>query len=369
MKTYLETSALRSALKRIVRIASRRTTLPILNCLKLEAVDGLLHIHASDLKLFARVTVEAETVEPGVVVINAKLFDTLVNGASSDTISLVGKGGSPLTIEGGSKGKYPTVSADEWPNLEGFTPEVNATFDSAVIRNAIQTAGSFSHPYEVAEPTLSGVLLHLKPGGKATVIGTNRYCGAVLNITGTTDGEKQLLIPKKSVGDLPSLFPDGEVQFDASENLCRFTGAGMECTFRLSSYAYPPAEGAFQTMKSGCDVAAVFSPLSAQDAVGVIASISSTEKIDRMRLSSTGKAVVIAYERADPPTSHSATLDAKGGEFVLNLSARNVALVLSKCDGQDITVRASSSDPGAAAIFERTGLDGFFTCTQYRDVK
>jgi DNA polymerase III sliding clamp (beta) subunit (PCNA family) len=56
----LDTANFKKAFDRVAQIAGHRTTLPILNCIRMGAVEGKLQLMATDLEVYATATVDCE---------------------------------------------------------------------------------------------------------------------------------------------------------------------------------------------------------------------------------------------------------------------------------------------------------------------
>lgn len=108
----LAKSDLLPALEICAAIASRRTTLPVLNCVRLEAVNNTLTIRASDLDSEQIQEVECHG-ELSATCVNAKVLLGLVHVSGADiTLSKVIE---TLVITGQGEARLSCVPADEFP--------------------------------------------------------------------------------------------------------------------------------------------------------------------------------------------------------------------------------------------------------------
>lgn len=101
MKLAIDAKALAAAVGRVAPFAARTTSLPALQCVKLEADGGLLRLSATNLDHSATTTVEAEVAEPGTVVAPAAVLVKSL-GVFDGALDLAADPGS-LDIAGASK--------------------------------------------------------------------------------------------------------------------------------------------------------------------------------------------------------------------------------------------------------------------------
>ncbi len=88
MELAIERVALLSGLSLVQGIVERRTTVPILGNVLLDAKDGLLQLDATDLEVGIRTSIACNSAKPGTTTLNAhKLFE-IVNAAEAGEVSL-----------------------------------------------------------------------------------------------------------------------------------------------------------------------------------------------------------------------------------------------------------------------------------------
>jgi DNA polymerase-3 subunit beta len=88
MKFSCKTENLKNALSRLDKITSKKTSLPILENILLEAKKGFLYVCATNLEIGARIKIGVKTEESGSVVIPGKILGNFLSLVKDDNISL-----------------------------------------------------------------------------------------------------------------------------------------------------------------------------------------------------------------------------------------------------------------------------------------
>lgn len=114
MKFSCSGTDLSNALKSACAVVKSRNTVPVLECVHVEASEGVLKISASDLDTYVTIKVEADVVESGAALINAKVAKGLIrNGRVTFETD-----GNALVFQGpSSSARLVTLPVDQFPSL------------------------------------------------------------------------------------------------------------------------------------------------------------------------------------------------------------------------------------------------------------
>lgn len=114
MKVAADRSALAKAAKTVSTALPRRTALPVLDRIRIDAHDGVLILTATDLSVGRLVEIEAEVEIPGSVLADRR-FAAVIGAATGETIDL-NMGDRLLTVSSGAtRWKLETGNVDDWP--------------------------------------------------------------------------------------------------------------------------------------------------------------------------------------------------------------------------------------------------------------
>lgn len=215
MEITVSRKDLLNELSAIQAVIERKTTIPILSNLLMEADGDSVRITATDLDQAIRTSCAAKVKKPGSCTIPArKLFDYVKLLADGDvSIKLlenhwvqIRSGRSNTKMVGLGRANYPQVP--EMPELS------SVILPTAVLRTLISHT-IFSISSEESRYTLNGALLILKPDSLA-MVATDGHRLAFIEKTEEPlqgiSGEKRTLIPRKALAEIYSLIQSSEAE-------------------------------------------------------------------------------------------------------------------------------------------------------------
>ena len=238
MRLTVTQENLNRALTAVSRVASSKTSLPILSNILLKTENNRLLVTATNLEIASVYAIGAKVEKEGSLTIPARLVSEFVNNLPKDNIVLKVEG-SKLDI---SSGKYKStingVAADDFPALPSITPQNTITIPSGLLKQAIsQTVITASH--DDTRPVLTGVLCHSYKG-KLYFAATDGYRLSERQLI-ATDGEIKALIPASTLQEVARIIPDDidEVTMLFDDSQVRFQAGDVELTSRLIDGNFP----------------------------------------------------------------------------------------------------------------------------------
>ena len=120
MKLAIERATLLKALAHVQSVVERRTTIPILSNVKLEAAQGGISLTATDMDLLVIEQVEAEVTQPGAATAPAHtLYDVVRKLPEGSLVAIEQtKGGPELNLRAGrSTFDLPCLPAADFPSM------------------------------------------------------------------------------------------------------------------------------------------------------------------------------------------------------------------------------------------------------------
>jgi len=228
-------------------VVERKTTLPILSNLLLEAKDSALVISATDLELGVRCGCPAKVKKDGVGTVPAKRLLEIVRSLpeAEIKIKLLENHWIQLTCERSSF-KLVGMAKDSFPQLPSV-PKALAAIPAQVFSNLIQKT-IFAISNEESRYTLNGALLMLKPESVAMVATDGHRLALIeqqLQVSGVSN-ELRVLVPKKAMGELQKFLAETEsdtvVQLTKDESHLFFTVGGRLLISRMLTGQFPNYE-------------------------------------------------------------------------------------------------------------------------------
>jgi DNA polymerase III subunit beta len=242
MDITVKQSRLLRELQHVQGVVERKTTVPILSNILLEAGGNSLVITATDLDVSLKCTCPAEIRVAGAVTLSArKLFDIVrllpeaeihFKAASPDWVNLNCQR-SRFKIAGLSKENFPDVpSIDQQPVL------LSVDALAYIIPRSI-----FAITTEESRYTLNGALMIVDPA-RLTFVTTDGH--RLVHISHLADvpgveGETRVLVPKKALVELSKLTgeADGTVEFGSTQNHLFFRAGERHLVSRLLTGQFP----------------------------------------------------------------------------------------------------------------------------------
>jgi DNA polymerase-3 subunit beta len=217
MDFSIEKSQLLKELALTQGVVEKKTTIPILSNLLVEAEEQVLRISATDLDLGVCCHCPAKVKSPGSGTIPAKRLLEIVRSLPEAEVHFKALENHwvQVTCERSSF-KLVGMAKDNFPMLPAVPPAL-ATLPANVFSTVIQKT-VFAISNEESRYTLNGGLLLLKPGS-ATMVATDGHRLALIERDIEVPGlknELRLLIPKKAMGELVRLLSEGEGELPVS---------------------------------------------------------------------------------------------------------------------------------------------------------
>lgn len=238
MKVTVTQENLNRALAAVSRVASSKTSLPILSNILLRTEKNRLLVAATNLEVATVYYVGAKVEKEGSLTVPARLVSEFVNNLPKDNVILKADG-SKLDIGSGNyKSTINGVMSDEFPTLPTITPVHTIVIPSALLKQVItQTVITASH--DDTRPVLTGVLCHSN-SGSLYFAATDGYRLSERRLT-KTDETIKALIPASTLQEVSRVIPDDieEVTMLFDDAQVRFLAGDVEITSRLIDGNFP----------------------------------------------------------------------------------------------------------------------------------
>ena len=210
MKLEANKKTLAAALARVSRAADKRSAMPVLSCVRLEAGGSTLRLTATDLVIVVRTHCVARVASEGAILVDAAALSSAVSTMADGDVSL-SRESWQLVVRGGKRRfALPTQPADDYPQL----PEVPEAFGESVSAAALRTLISrVAHAmgHDDARPHLAGLYLeHADEALRATATDGHRLSTATV---ASAEGVS-CLAPGRGVAELRRMVASGEGDID-----------------------------------------------------------------------------------------------------------------------------------------------------------
>jgi DNA polymerase-3 subunit beta len=339
MKITLDQKAFYERLELVGRVSTKHATLPVLQCVYLEAGSKELVLRATNLEIAIEAKVEATVEEEGVVAVPASTLIQTVGLNTEKEISLRTEDGG-LVVEGsGSETLIRSIPHEEFPSiprLAGASQVIGNSLFSLGIRSS-----AFAASVSSIKPELGSVYIFQKKEHALTFVATDSF--RLMEKTVPQKGvvlESAILLPQKNALEVARvmevLSSDPACRFNDNQFSLEFT-EGVYVTSRLISGSFPDYE---QIMPK--EFAAKVTLLKEDLARAFKKTAIFLNKFFQIGLYVTKKSLTVSAVGGDVgTTTESLRADTEGDELSLNFNQRYVAEVLPHLADDNIVLQFS----------------------------
>jgi DNA polymerase-3 subunit beta len=194
-------------------VVEKKTTIPILSNILLEAKSGRVFLTATDLELGIRCSCPAKVKKEGAGTVPAKkLLDYVRLLPDTDlTIKFLENHWASITC-GRSRTKMAGMSRESFPELPQM-PEATNRISTGMLSSMIAKT-IFAISMEESRFTLNGALLVIRPEGVVMVSTDGHRLAYIENVgeNGTDNRPFQALVPKKAMSEILKLSQEAEAE-------------------------------------------------------------------------------------------------------------------------------------------------------------
>ncbi|MEP7269892.1 MAG: DNA polymerase III subunit beta [Acidobacteriota bacterium] len=225
-------------------VVERKTTIPVLSYLLIEARDGELSFRATDLDVSVTTSCEANVKEDGALCIQAKKLFEIVRSLPDADISFKCNLQDQVAIScERSKFKMPWLGKENFPEIQEFKGDA-VQIPAELMRTFISRT-VFAITNEESRYALNGAKFELS-AGEIRLVATDGHRLAFIASKGefNTARKTDVLIPRKTLGELAKLSSEGNetIEFGADENHLHFKVGKRRLSSRLLSGQFPNYE-------------------------------------------------------------------------------------------------------------------------------
>jgi len=246
MEFTIEREELLKGIAKAQNIVEKRTTMPILSNILLEASDSSLSVTATDLEIGFQGTYSARIATPGATTISGKKLYEIVRSLNSPEVHLKETEGGRVSVKGGSA-RYQLMSlpAEDFPPLPKHDSIATITCPVPELADMIEKV-LVSVAAEEMRFNLSGVYTERLSEGspKLRFVSTDghRLSLAERELPGveTLEMDKGVILPRKGLTEVARLLgEEGEVEFGFQGNSALFRKDEVILVMRLVEGSFP----------------------------------------------------------------------------------------------------------------------------------
>ena len=235
MKIICDKTLLSAAIDGVSRAVTPRATLPVLEGILLKAEGFTLTLTGYDLEMGIVTTIEANVLEPGDIVLNAKLLSDMVRRMPAGQIDISVADSGKTTIQGGvAQFEIQSMPAADFPQLPNTGAEDTLTVKTVVFREMVERT-LYAVSQDEKRPAHTGELLEIQPD-KLTVVALDGFRLAIVEREVTANKDIRIIVPGKTMTEVLRLLAnddEAEVRICANRRYIVFMTAGYTIMSRL----------------------------------------------------------------------------------------------------------------------------------------
>ncbi len=243
MKLQLQREALLAELGPMQGIVERRSTVPALTHVWLDARDNSLAVAATDMDISLTSEIPAKVTQPGSLTVQARKLHEIVRAMEAAELNWNADERQTLSIEAG-RSRFrirglPATTFPSLPNLSGQAPFVEV--DLSELRRWVSLV-LFAVSSEQTRFQLSGALFKLG-AGRLEIVATDGHRLALVQIERPElSATGQILVPRKALQELLRLEGNRTIRIRKSEHHVSFHCPPRELCARLLDGSFPDYE-------------------------------------------------------------------------------------------------------------------------------
>lgn len=234
MKCVCEGIDLSEAVLKVVKACSSKTTVPVLECIKISVKNDGLTLSATDGEISIIKTIKAEVYEEGEICVPGKYFADFIKKLEGVQISLTSDGKRMEIGYADSQTSMQALSAEDFPVIDTQINENSFKIKTADLKDCIRST-AFCCATDDSRPILKGCQFLIN-GNELCVTSLDGFRLATIKgklISAT--GNMEIICPARTLSEIEKMIPDseGETEIFVQRGMILVSCDGTILTSRL----------------------------------------------------------------------------------------------------------------------------------------
>lgn len=231
MKIICSKNNLQKSVNIVLKAVPSKTTMPILECILIDATQGKIKLTANDMELGIETTVEGEILEKGIVALDAKIFSEIVRKLPENTVTLEtdSRLNTTITCEK-AKFNIPGQSGEDFTGLPNVEKNDSISISQFTLKEVIRQT-IFSIAANENNKIMTGELFEIN-GDILRVVSLDGFRVSIRKIELKDNYEKKkVIVPGKTLTEISKIlsgetedmvhifFTDNHILFEFDETI------------------------------------------------------------------------------------------------------------------------------------------------------
>ncbi|MEX0672778.1 MAG: DNA polymerase III subunit beta [Candidatus Paceibacterota bacterium] len=233
---------LEQALTKATRVTSKNVTLPVLQCVLLEAADNQLLIRATNLDLGVEIGLSVKVKEEGIVAVPGSILASFLSHVSDESVTLEREGEQLVVKTASASTKINTYDHEDFPTIPRVTDGVSFSVDSSTFAEGFHSV-AYSAAVSSMKPELSSVYIAPASDQRSLVFAaTDSFRLAEKKVQmKEVPVFDYVLVPVKNTNEITRMLDEynGTIEIKFGESQVAFVGDGLYVTSRTVDGVFP----------------------------------------------------------------------------------------------------------------------------------
>ena len=210
MKLVCEGINLSEAVLKVVKACANKTTVPVMECIKLSARNDTLTLTATDGEISITKTIKAEIYEEGDICVPGRYFSDFIKKLEGEQITLSVDDKMMELTYADSQTAMQVLPADDFPKVDTQIDETSIVLATDELKKLI-TSTSFCCATDDARPILKGCQIVVE-GGEICVTALDgfRLATATGKVVSSSSEHIEFVCPARTLNEIEKMLPAGE---------------------------------------------------------------------------------------------------------------------------------------------------------------
>jgi DNA polymerase-3 subunit beta len=337
-------------------IVERKTTIPILANVLIEANGSEVRMLATDLEVALRSRCAASVGKSGSLTLPAKKLYEIVKALPETDVRIEEDKNGVKVAADRFDSRMQTLPREDFPTLPEVTGKARAALPSVPLREMVAKT-QFAITGEDTRYFLNGAKFVLRPD-TLTLVATDGHRLALVEVKHKTGVPQEIgvILPKKTLLELGKLLSegDGEIQFESGENHLFFEVGGRVLISRMIDGQFPAYE---RVIPKGNDKTIEFDRERLTNAVKRVALLSNERSRAVKFEIDTGKVEVTSSSSEFGEAREQLPVEYTGSPLAISFNAQYVLDFLNVVETDVVSL--SLKDEVSQAVMKPVGAEGY----------
>ena len=327
----------------VSKAVSSKTTLPILECILLDAEGGSLTLVGNDMELGIKTSLEATVRQEGAAAVNARIFSEIIRRLPEADVKIEADEKNNITIEcGNSKFNISGQNPEEFPPFPEITKSEPLVVSQKTFKDMIKNTIFSIAPEDSGRPILTGELLDIRDG-YLYMVAVDGFRISMRRTEVNFPEEKKVTVPGKALNELQKILETEE------DSLMSIRITGKQAIFELNQTTVITRllEGEFlqyqRNLNMEFPVKVTVKTKELLDSVDRAALISRESKNSPIRLQIQEDKIIITSNAEKGSAYEEVPISLEGEGLAIAFNPRYYLEALKAVDSEEISILFSSS--------------------------